>query len=282
MNSDGTCETSQPKINHRTELAIRRVHSRLLLLGFNPRQLLSAVKGVHRFRRDRREYLRQVQADKESKDFEVGTPYPIVGEWSHPAGHARGHYFHQDLLVAREIFKRQPQRHVDVGSSIYGFVSHVAAFRDIEVLDIRPLTSHVQGINFIQADLMKDETRFHQMTDSLSCLHALEHFGLGRYGDKVDIHGWRKGLTSLTNMISPGGTLYLSVPTGRHQRVEFNAHRVFSIPFLREVLQENFRVERLAFVTDSGELVPEVDLYSNEADLSFAADYGCSIWILRK
>jgi hypothetical protein len=31
--------------------------------------------------------------------------------------------------------------------------------------------------------------------DSLSCLHALEHFGLGRYGDPIDPRGHEKGIT---------------------------------------------------------------------------------------
>ena len=34
-------------------------------------------------------------------------------------------------------------------------------------------------------------------TDSLSCLHAIEHFGLGRYTDPIDINIHIKGLTTL-------------------------------------------------------------------------------------
>jgi len=32
----------------------------------------------------------------------------------------------QDLLVARWIFDAKPQRHVDIGSRVDGFIAHVA------------------------------------------------------------------------------------------------------------------------------------------------------------
>ena len=62
--------------------------------------------------------------------------------------------------------------------------------------------------------------------DSASCLHALEHFGLGRYGLPIDPNGYRKGLANLASFLRPGSTLYLSTPIGR-PRVEFNANWVF-------------------------------------------------------
>jgi len=52
-----------------------------------------------------------------------------------PGGDASGHYFHQDLIVARRIFERDPRKHVDVGSRIDGFVAHLAVFRQVEVID---------------------------------------------------------------------------------------------------------------------------------------------------
>jgi len=46
------------------------------------------------------------------------------------SGSASGHYFHEDLLVARRIHKRNLRRYIDVGSRIDGFVAHVASFRE--------------------------------------------------------------------------------------------------------------------------------------------------------
>ena len=258
------------------------VYRRLATAGIDGHKAYMAAKGIAVIRGDRREYQRQRLTSGRPNEFPLGRSFPIYRDRFDTAGSTSGHYFHQDLLVAREVFERNPQRHVDVGSSIYGFVSHVAAFRKIEVLDIRPVSTPVSGITFIQQDVMNLDSKFHDYADSVSCLHALEHFGLGRYGDPIDYDGWRKGLRSLTRMVMPQGTLYLGVPTGEPQRVEFNAHRVFSLPFLRDVLEEDFIIERLAFVEDSGCLVPNVDPYSPDARVSFGAQYGCSIWVLAK
>lgn len=262
--------------------ALAPVHQRLADWGIDGARTLSKARGRRAILTEQREYERQREASGAPDEFPLGRDYYIHQDRHEEAGEASGHYFHQDLLVAREVHRRSPRRHIDVGSSIYGFVSHVAAFRDIEVLDVRPVTKVVPGITFVQQDLMNLDPSWAGSADSVSCLHALEHFGLGRYGDPVDYRGWRKGLTGLNALLAPGGMLYLSVPTGERQRVEFNAHRVFSLPFLRDILLPDHEIERLAFVTDAGDLVPEVDPFSSEAERSLGAEYGCSIWVLRK
>lgn len=264
------------------QLVIRISHRRLAAWGLDGRITVAAFRGFVAARRDRNTFRRQRYASLNDLDFPEGSSYFVYGDRSDTAGVASGHYFHQDLIVAREIFDRRPQRHIDVGSSVYGFVSHVASFRDIDVLDVRPLSVNVPGIRFFQQDVMQLDEQWHGVTDSLSCLHALEHFGLGRYGDTIDYHGWRRGLTNLIEMLEPGGILYLSVPTSYRQRIEFNAHRVFSLPKFRDILTETLEIERLAFITDEGSLVPDVDPFGPEANASFGANYGCSVWILRK
>lgn len=63
-------------------------------------------------------------------------------------------------------------------------------------------------------------------SDSLSCLHAIEHFGLGRYGDPIDPLGYERGIANMAQLLKSGGRFYLSTPIGQ-ERVEFNANRVF-------------------------------------------------------
>lgn len=257
-------------------------YSDLVRWGLDPRQTLHALRGIPIVWSQRRLFETQRRGSQHPEEFPMGRSFAIYGDRFAAAGTASGHYFHQDLLVAREVFLRAPRRHIDVGSAFNGFVAHVASFRTIEVMDVRPLEIDDSMISFIQQDLMSLNASFFGVTDSLSCLHALEHFGLGRYGDPVDYDGWRKGLRNLTNMLEVGGILYLSLPTGQVQRVEFNAHRVFAMPFLRDTLLEDFTIERLAFVDDRGSLIPQVDPFGQESRVSFRARYGCSIWVLRK
>lgn len=255
----------------------RFMHRFLLRRGFNVKTFSAYVRHAQEVRRERKQFLARSHAE-----FPFSADYRIFDDRDDEAGQAKGHYFHQDLLVARAIHKANPHRHIDVGSSIYGFVSHVASFRPIEVLDIRDVTSTIEGIHFRAADLMDLPSDLVGSTDSLSCLHVIEHFGLGRYRDPIDPDGWKKGIASLHRMLKPGGILYLSTPTGEHQRIEFNAHRVFALPFLRDHLASMFQIQWLAFVDDSGVLFNDIDPYSPDAEASFRADYGCSIWCLKK
>ena len=149
---------------------------------------------------------------------------PCLQDWGQEGGSVNNEYFWQDLLVAQAIHRAKPQHHVDVGSRLDGFVAHLACFRSLEVFDVRPLQSTIPGVTFSQRDLMQDVPEAY--CDSLSCLHALEHFGLGRYGDPIDPRGHEKGLANLARLLQRGGTLYLSTPIGR-ERVMFNANRVF-------------------------------------------------------
>ena len=155
---------------------------------------------------------------------------PCLHDRYEEGGVTNSEYFWQDLLVARWIAEAKPQRHVDVGSRLDGFVAHVASFRAIEVFDVRPITTTIPGIVFKQADFMQSASLEDEAgggyCDSLSCLHALEHFGLGRYGDPIDPLGYVKGITNLAALLKPGGIFYLSTPIGV-ERVEFNANRVF-------------------------------------------------------
>ena len=61
-------------------------------------------------------------------------------DFNSEAGVAKGHYFNQDFAGSKFYFTDNPERHIDIGSRIDGFVAHVAAFRSIEVMDIRKLS----------------------------------------------------------------------------------------------------------------------------------------------
>ena len=186
--------------------------------GLYPGRMIRSLLGLPRYVRD---LFRFRAGYKGPMGFA-----PCLHDWSEEGGTTRDEYFWQDLLVARMIFEARPRRHVDIGSRVDGFVAHVASFREIEIFDVRPITTSIPGVVFKQADLMKPLVGMEGYCDSLSCLHALEHFGLGRYGDPVDPKGFEQGLTHMACLLKDGGTFYLSVPIGRG-RVEFNAHRVF-------------------------------------------------------
>jgi SAM-dependent methyltransferase len=247
--------------------------------GIQLLRMKSAIQGVPFVIKD---YFQIKQQNKlAQKQWKLGFTMPCFHDKYDFGGVASGDYFHQDLLVAQKIFKAQPQKHADVGSRIDGFVAHVAAFRPIEVFDIRPLNAHPQNIVFKQADFMELPDDLLDYCDSLSCLHALEHFGLGRYGDPIDIDGYRKGFKNLCKMLKPGGTLYFSVPVGI-ERIEFNAHRVFAIQTILDLAKEKLELIDFSYVDDRGDLHESPALTDETAANSFNLHYGCGIFEFRK
>ncbi len=207
---------------------------------------------------------------------------PILNERTQVAGEAKGHYFHQDLLVANFIFQNKPDCHLDVGSRIDGFVAHVAAFMPVDVFDIRPIKATDHGnIRFIQANITADvRPEWISKYDSISCLHALEHFGLGRYGDKLDPNGHRVGFLKLLDMLMPGGKLYIGIPIASETKVEFNAHRKFHPLDILNWPTGDHQIElkRFDYVDDNGDLHRNVSLLNQ----SLKIEYGCGIYTFEK
>ena len=100
---------------------------------------------------------------------------------------------------------------------------------DKRALIFRPQNTKSTNIVFNQADLTSLPDSLVNSCESISSLHAIEHFGLGRYGDKVDAKWHLKAIENIYQMLKPDGIFCFSVPIGK-QRIEFNAHWVF--PFL--------------------------------------------------
>lgn len=248
-------------------------------LGMDPLKLRGFLQELPGFLRDYRSFR--------NLDRTAGFPLPhgkldpVLGETSDSAGVASGHYFHQDLYVARRIFELKPRRHIDVGSRIDGFVAHVAAFRPIEVLDIRPIRAEIPNVTFRQANLMDTPNDLVNATDSLSSLHAIEHFGLGRYGDPLDPLGHARAIQSLAKILEPGGTLHLSFPIGP-ARVDFNAQRVLSLRVALDLFRPIFSVYRFAYVGDDGALVVDATLDAVAVESNAGCTFGCGIFELRK
>ena len=146
--------------------------------GLDPQRFLRSLRGLPKFFKDWRKFRPGCTGPR--------VWMPCLHDRYEEGGATKSEYFWQDLLVARWICAARPEKHVDVGSRVDGFVAHVASFREIEVFDVRPITTAIPGIVFKQADLMQGsiaaDIAGEGYCDSLSCLHALEHFGLGRYG----------------------------------------------------------------------------------------------------
>jgi SAM-dependent methyltransferase len=244
-------------------------------MGLNPKRFIYSIRGLPSFIKEYIVFKKYINSS-----FELRL-YPILDDKYQQGGVASGHYFHQDLLVAQMIHKANPIRHVDIGSRVDGFIAHLAVFREVEIIDIREIESKTPNIKFLQANMIDMEEKLYESCESLSCLHALEHFGLGRYGDPVDVDGHLKGFENMYNILKPNGVLYFSVPIG-YLRVEFNAHRVFSLEYLLQMFVSKFEIVSFSYVDDAGDLHKKVVLTEQNIKDNCGCDYGCGIFELRK
>ncbi|MDI9313745.1 MAG: DUF268 domain-containing protein [Hydrotalea sp.] len=237
------------------------------------------------FKQDKKKFAAMLLRDQPHHTaWPLAEDYPIMDEKKLTSGDAGGHYFHQDLLVAQWLFKNKPRRHLDVGSRIDGFIAHVASYREIDVMDIRPQKKTIPNVRFIQRDLMLPiKTSEREKFDSISCLHTLEHFGLGRYGDTIDPLGDKKGMAHLLAMLQKNGYLYFSVPMGK-QRVAYNAHRIYNATYLLDWFKDmKLKVINFSYVDDHDNLHKNVRLAPQKISQNYGVNnYGCAIFQLQK
>jgi len=250
----------------------------LNLLGLNPQATIAFFRGIFFYFKDLRKISLQRGGDS---DFALHLSLPALNDRFSQSGSASGHYFHQDLLIARRIYMNKPSRHIDIGSRIDGLVAHIAVFRGVEVFDVRPQKNKVKNIFFKQIDLMKVPRKMKNYCDSVSSLHAIEHFGLGRYGETIDYYGHIKAINNIHKILKKNGKLYFSVPIGK-QRIEFNAHRVFEIAYLLKLFSGKFKINCFSYVDDKGRLFENVDLKNNNIKNNYNCYYGCGIFEMTK
>ena len=243
--------------------------------GFSPEQLIHGLRGLPRFWRNLATFKRQMRGASHPMAF--GALYPVLADYRETAGVAEGHYFHQDLWAARRICAQRPSRHIDVGSRVDGFVSHVLCFMPVSVVDVRELKTEVEGLSFVQCDATTMAEWTDDSVESLSSLHAVEHFGLGRYGDPVDADGAFKAMASFARVLKPGGRLYFGTPIGR-ERVEYNAHRIFDpLTIIETFTRGGLRLVAFSAVDDAGRFI------ASATPASFRdADYSCGLFELTK
>jgi hypothetical protein len=246
---------------------LKKLHRVLCSLGINL-LLISNIRYIHIFIRDYFEFKKLSHIDH---------ILPMLGDHKEKSSKVIKHYFNQDLLVASYIFKNNPKKHVDVGSRVDGFVAHVASFRKIEVIDIRNNNFQFKNIIFKKKDINNIDKSLINYCDSISCLHTLEHFGLGRYGDKIDPEGHIIGFKNLLKILKKNGRLYISFPISNENKIYFNSERSFHP---EEILKWSNNLELLKFdlIDDNDKIFHDINLKKIKKKLN----YSCGIYVFKK
>ncbi len=209
----------------------------------DPRRLTLGIPRLGWFLADWARYARLAGAERPR----LRDAHPCL--WDRAARHPwDAHYRWQFIWAFRHVLASGAPDHVDIGSALE-YVTAVTAVTHVTFVDLRPLPVALPNLSMRPGTVLAlpfDD----RSVSSLSCLHVVEHVGLGRYGDALDPDGTRKALRELARVLAVGGTLYLSLPVGR-PRVCFNAHRVHAAA---QIVKELDGLELVEFsgVDDAG------------------------------
>lgn len=185
------------------------------------------------------------------------------------------HYVYHTAWAARVVAELHPKKHIDISSYTY-FATLLSAFVPVEFYDYRPADIRLSNLVCGAADLCQLEFG-DQSIESLSCMHTIEHIGLGRYGDPMDANGDKRALSELERVVAPGGSLLIVVPVGK-PRIQFNAHRIYDPAMLQDYLP-NLELKRWALLPDDASR-GLVDNPSREFALQ--QRYGCGCFVFQR
>jgi SAM-dependent methyltransferase len=167
------------------------------------------------------------------------------------------HYVLHTSWAARVLAKTKPKVHVSFGDSLY-FVGIASGFTSMTFCDIRKSGLPFRDIKEDNADLISLPISWTGTLQSISCMHVLEHIGLGRYGDTLDASGDRKAAAELARVLAPGGQLLMVVPLEDPPRVCFNAHRLYSYSQVMDLFPELSLLE-FTLITNEGQFFENAD-----------------------
>ena len=247
------------------KIYLRKLNNYLNLFGLNIKKTLSLINLVKYFKH----YMLFRQLGGKVKNF-----YPMLDDFEDNAANIKNHLFHADLLTSQKVFKKNPIKHLDIGSRIDGVVAQIASFRKLDVCDIRDvdIKPH-ENINFINKDLFDiNVSSEEEKYDSISSIGCVAHIGLGRYGDKIDPDGHKKGIKKLSDLSKTHSTIYTQAPVGK-KGIEFNAHRIFDPNELIEEFEiYNFKLQEFHLINDEGSLTLNAKL-KDAKELNFGGGY---------
>jgi SAM-dependent methyltransferase len=206
------------------------------------------------------------QKNKTSNNFSLKQFYPCLDDKTKQTP-LSPIYFLQNTWAAEKIFKIKPEKHYDIGSQAM-FVGIISQFVPTTMVDIRPLPVKLSNLHFIKGDIKKLPFKNNSLK-SVSCLCVIEHIGLGRYGDEIDVKGSEKAISELIRVLQTNGSLLVSVPVYKSNVTYFNAHRAFTRDYILEVFSEL-------------SLVGEKYIYDGRIKNNFSKNFGTGLYHFNK
>jgi len=129
--------------------------------------------------------------------------------------------------------KIKPKTILDIGS-YRNYLLGLSAYYNVISVDVRPkvkvsVNENIVVKNVKNLDLFEN-TKLFEKSDVILSLSSIEHFGLGRYGDEIDLDADKKAFEQFKKVLKPGGYLIFTTTIKKGEpEVCFNAHRIYNI-----------------------------------------------------
>jgi hypothetical protein len=223
------------------------------------------------------DYFAYKQKDTEKRfSIPLTSVMPVLFE-NTPFTRFDAHYVYHTAWAARKVKEIGATSHTDISSSLY-FSSIVSAFSPVHFYDYRPAKLNLSGLTSSSANLT--DLHFEDNSiESLSCMHTVEHVGLGRYGDPIQPEGDVKAAQELERVVVKNGSLLFVVPVGRPQ-IQFNAHRIYSYQMVIEMFP-GLNLKEFSLIPDNA--VEKGIIYNATKEQADKQIYGCGcFWFTKK
>lgn len=183
------------------------------------------------------------------------------------------HYVYHTSWAARKVKEINPIYHTDISSSLY-FSGIVSSFIPVKFYDYRPAELKLSNLESFPGDLMKLPFENNSI-NSISCMHTVEHVGLGRYNDPIDPDGDIKAIIELKRVLAKDGSLLFVTPLGK-PKIEFNAHRIYSYEMIMEMFS-GLKLVEFSLITDIGNFIENAN-----PDIVKKQKYACGCFWFKK
>lgn len=188
------------------------------------------------------------------------------------------HYIYHPAWAARILAKTEPKEHVDISSSL-SFVTIVSSFIKVHFYDYRPAELNLTNLSSGAVDIMSLPFVDGSIS-SLSCMHVVEHIGLGRYGDPLHSKGDLLAVMELKRVLKSGGDLLFVVPVGRDAKIMYNAHRIYTFDLVIGMFSD-YKLMDFSLVSDADGHVNDFISPASKKDADNCV-YGCGCFWFQK
>lgn len=223
------------------------------------------------------DYLKFKKIHDNRFKLKISDFHPQIKDRTFTTGFDR-HYIYHTSWAARVVKEISPPFHIDISSSLY-FCGILSAFIPVKFYDYRPANLVLPGLESNRGNLhhLPFET---SSIKSISCMHTIEHVGLGRYGDPIDAEGDLKAINELKRVTASNGNLIIVLPVGK-PKIEYNAHRIYSYEqIISYVLDDKFTLKEFSFIPEYDNQGPIIR--NADPKLVAEANYACGcFWFIK-